>query len=545
MSPRRGNFGRRFSHRGGASPAVRGRRRVARTAPLALMALLLAACGTASPSGHLDVRAPRKGATTTTTGGNPLSSQSTTTGIAPATLGSRGSASPSTAKGGIPQPPGVVTAATSAVSVPSGPTGAPSGSGVVVTGVGNVTTQGQAVAVTPEITFTGSKGSLGTLQGQPIEATPGTWAAIIPVVAIPPAGTAAATLQFVSANGQAIQASGAGVHEAGFPTPAVVGPLHTSGNKIVDALGHVIVLDGVNYIDMGNDATPAISQAEWAQAKAWGVNVVRIELSEEYWLSNSCTYNATYPGAVDQVVNWVTSLGMVALLNLEVTAPNTCMPGGEYPMADNPGSINFWSQVAARYKGNPLVAFDLFNEPHNITDQVWLDGGQAGTNYPPYVPYQAAGMQQMYNAVRGAGAQNLVFISGNSWGNTVPAQLVSGTNIVYAIHSYTCANNPPPNCTNSNPYDPRGILTQWVNIGHQVPLDDAEFGWPSPSDGTYNNNVISFAQSQGWGWVDFTWSYSGKWALADATAVPGVWEPAPSGMPVLAALSGTVLSGRY
>ena len=69
-------------------------------------------------------------------------------------------------------------------------------------------------------------------------------------------------------------------------------------------------------------------------------------------------------------------------------------------MADSPGAITFWQEVATRYKDNPLVAFDLFNEPH-VPQSVWLDGG---TLRPPTGrPSHAAGMQQLYDAVRGTG----------------------------------------------------------------------------------------------------------------------------------------------
>ncbi len=81
-------------------------------------------------------------------------------------------------------------------------------------------------------------------------------------------------------------------------------------------------------------------------------------------------------------------------------------------MADEAYAPQFWAQLAARYKNNALVAFDLYNEPHDITDQVWNGGGTATYNG---ISFQAAGMQQLYNTIRSQGANNLIFISGNNW----------------------------------------------------------------------------------------------------------------------------------
>jgi hypothetical protein len=159
----------------------------------------------------------------------------------------------------------------------------------------------------------------------------------------------------------------------------------------------------------------------------------------------------------------------------------------------------------------------------------------------PWQSYEAAGMQQLYDAVRATGAQNLVFISGNTWASTVPSTLVQGTNIVYGVHAYTCPTDAPPTCTNVAPYDPSQFLNGWTGISTSLPVVITEFGWPSQYDGTYNANVIKYAASKGWGWAAFafedaqsstTWDLTSGW-YDNLTA-----EPALSGMPVLSALAG-------
>jgi hypothetical protein len=205
-------------------------------------------------------------------------------------------------------------------------------------------------------------------------------------------------------------------------------------------------------------------------------------------------------------------------------------------MANSPGAVSFWNSVAARYAGNPLVAFDLYNEPHDISDQVWLNGGTAWNGL---LPYSVAGMQQLYSTVRATGAKNLAIVSGNNWANSLPSTLVSGSNIAYGVHVYTCPAAAPPGCSNSDPYDPSPMLQPWVAPSANVPVIVSEFGWPDNSNSTYNAAVIAFAQAHGWGWNAFAWTLTAPWGLFATDPAGGPYEPTVSGMPVLAALAAS------
>ena len=185
------------------------------------------------------------------------------------------------------------------------------------------------------------------------------------------------------------------------------------------------------------------------------------------------------------------------------------------------------------------MAFDLYNEPHNVSDAVWLNGGKT-TDSVGGQTYQAAGMQQLYNSVRAAGSENLVFISGLNWASTPPSTLVKGSNIVYAVHYYTCPNDAPSACTNPDPYDAAQDLSQWVGLSATEPVVVTEFGWPSQESGTYDLNVIDYAASHGWGWSAFAWEdrqYPTEWDLTLPWLGDGTAEPSPSGVPALLALA--------
>lgn len=406
--------------------------------------------------------------------------------------------------------------------------------GTVDTMAGDVTASLGSGLATPHLVFRSSTGAvLASVAGQPVRVVAGSWAPLTPIVAVAPQGTARAT-PTVAWSGLLFGARTRDTSVTSHPVtaPAVAGPLHVVGNHIVDATGHDLVLRGVDLVDMLSAAGASqVTEQVVAGIRSWGATLVRVSLGEQLLLPTGCAYDPAYLAQLQRVVRWITDLGMVALLDLHESQPYCLFPAGDQDMADAPGSVQFWHEVAGTFAGNPLVAFDLYNEPHAIPDSTWLSGGMAVA----WLPYQAAGMQQLYDAVRSAGASNLVFVSGNDWATEPPPVLLNGYNVVYSVHDYTCPTNAPPNCTSPAPYDPNPILAAWTALGSRVPVFVGEFGWPSTTNGTYDQAVIDAAGTRGWGWDAFSWTAGKFGILATAGATP---EPDPSGMPVLAAMSG-------
>jgi hypothetical protein len=88
---------------------------------------------------------------------------------------------------------------------------------------------------------------------------------------------------------------------------------------------------------------------------------------------------------------------------------------------------DFWKDAAARYKDHPAVIFDLFNEPHGMSWDVWRNGGEVAEKKKPgeedafLSPEEKAkiaatrrsiGMQKLLETVRETGAKNVVLIGG-------------------------------------------------------------------------------------------------------------------------------------
>ncbi len=93
---------------------------------------------------------------------------------------------------------------------------------------------------------------------------------------------------------------------------------------------------------------------------------------------------------------------------------------------------------------------------------VWLSGGMAQG-------YLVAGMQQLHDAVRAAGAENLVIIGGLDYAYDLSVALqypVAGHNILYATHPYN----------NAGDRQPTTWLQDWGYLTVTSPVVVTEFG---------------------------------------------------------------------
>lgn len=129
----------------------------------------------------------------------------------------------------------------------------------------------------------------------------------------------------------------------------------------------------------------------------------------------------------------------------------------------------FWGELARRFKDNERVIFGLMNEPHDMTTELVLENNQAAIN-----------------AIRAAGANNLIIMPGNSWtgghswteGSDPSSALMNkfvdpANNTAMDIHEYLdydysgghleCVSDPKTNL------DP---LTAWLKVRSSLHLQD-------------------------------------------------------------------------
>ncbi len=194
--------------------------------------------------------------------------------------------------------------------------------------------------------------------------------------------------------------------------PIAPGGYYVDGNTICTAAGQAHLFHGVDRPSLEWTTTGLhLSISDFQQMAAWNANVVRIALNQDFWLAASPLHDAAYAGRVDEAIGWAEGAGIDVILDLHWSdrgVLGSCADACQQRMADI-NSLTFWSEVAARYKDDGRVLFELYNEPHNVTWPVWKSGGLTVDDY------EAVGMQQLYAAVRATGAQNLVIVGGLDW----------------------------------------------------------------------------------------------------------------------------------
>jgi aryl-phospho-beta-D-glucosidase BglC (GH1 family) len=278
--------------------------------------------------------------------------------------------------------------------------------------------------------------------------------------------------------------------------------------------------------------------------KNWGVNAVRVPLNEACWNAesyvNSAYAGANYINAIKAYVNLLNANGMVAILDLHWTDGAYTGPSAgcssaqavcQKPMPDAAQAIPFWTSVAQTFKGNNAVIFDLFNEPYasRATGSsasgwaCWLNGGTCSG-----ISYQVAGMQSMVNAVRSAGASNVIMLGGEEYANDLgtpgstsgdPSILTNlptdpDHNLAVSWHSYNFNTCSSQSCWTS----------QVAPVAAQVPVVAGEIGENDCADG-YVNPLMSWMDSAGisylaWAWnADFACS-SGPGLITDYNGDP-------------------------
>ena len=259
-----------------------------------------------------------------------------------------------------------------------------------------------------------------------------------------------------------------------------------------------------------NPSGESLSAGDYELMTEWGANVVRLALNQGFWLQGSSVYDSSYPAVIDQQIGWAHDAGLDVILDLHWSDRGDFgTTPAQQRMADA-NSIAFWTEVATRYQDDGRVIFELYNEPHDIPWSVWRDGGPTGEGW------DAAGMQQLYDAVRDTGAKNVVIAGGVDWAydlSGLPGDTeLDGYNIMYATHPYDHANKQPD-----------AWQTDWGFLTDDHAIIASEFGG-FDCDTSYTQALIDYAETHAVSWTGWAWYPGG----CDFPGLIEDWNGTPS-----------------
>src|SRR5262249_40524785 len=138
----------------------------------------------------------------------------------------------------------------------------------------------------------------------------------------------------------------------------------------------------------------------------------------------------------------------------------------------------------------------LFGEPHDTSWDIWLNGGQVvtrilhGNHYAPgQGVYQAIGMAALVAKVRAVAPDNIIVLSGLSWGYDLQGvsqgYTIQAQNLIYSTHPFNYASKAP---------------TDWPqdfgNLSVHTPVIAAEFGSYDCQTGYISSAIAYFNSHQ-------------------------------------------------
>ena len=229
-------------------------------------------------------------------------------------------------------------------------------------------------------------------------------------------------------------------------------PLKVAGTRILDSKNQPVRLRGVNAasLEWTSDGRGHILQTVNVAIRDWHVNIIRLPLSQDRWFGKApeqTDVGKAYRELVKQVVDECASQHCYIILDLHWSDCNEWGRNiGQHSMPDL-NSVAFWKDFAPVYANNPAVIFDLYNEPHDVSWDVWLKGGMIldKPNQRGAVAknYQCVGMQELLDTVRATGAKNVVIAGGLDWAYDFSGILggrqlsdPKGNGVIYASHCY-------------------------------------------------------------------------------------------------------------
>lgn len=343
-----------------------------------------------------------------------------------------------------------------------------------------------------------------------------------------------------------------------------LGELAVAGNKIVNQFDQPIQLLGVNTTGTEDACVKGnrfswgpLDSSEVGSIQSWGANAVRVPLNEDCWLGINgapIAYSAaSYRAAVSQWVADLTSKGVATILDLHWSAPGNIRAVGQWPMADASHSVTFWRSVATTFAHNPLVMFDLFNEPalgreHPSTADwhCWLVGCLSSHVLCHAscraVSYQIAGMQDLLNAIRSVGATQPILAAGLEWGGDPCGRRQHSTvttclwlsneptdpdhQLIASFHSYYRHACDTSRCWNASV----------LSVATEVPVITTEFGAKQCSS-SYDARYMDWANAHDISYLAWAWQGpANKSTCADLNlsllqhwnGTPSTEAPAPS-----------------
>jgi endoglucanase len=321
--------------------------------------------------------------------------------------------------------------------------------------------------------------------------------------------------------------------------PPSVG-LHVERNRLVDR-GAVVRLLGVNHSGTEYACVKGTGIFDGPRGDAlanaitsWHANTIRIPLNEHCWLGlqgiDPRFSGAAYRASVAGYVRELRARGLYVIVDLHWAAPSEVLADHQLPMADADSAVDFWTSVAQTFADDAGVLFDVFNEPfldsalctngHGASIDSWAclrDGCVVST--ADALTYRTVGTQALVDAIRGAGAHNVILIPGLSYSSDLSRWLEHAPRdplgqIAASLHLYNFSG-----CTDDECFSRR-----FDAVAAAVPLVAGEIG-ENDCGHAFVDDYMTWADRRGVSYLGWVWN---PWDCKKGPALITSWDGTPT-----------------
>jgi len=235
---------------------------------------------------------------------------------------------------------------------------------------------------------------------------------------------------------------------------------------------------------------------------------IRLALNAGYWLnvvtsswsgaaSEYPNLSAQYQTLVGKIVTDATSRGVVVILDLHWNNDISEQQPMALKGASVGDSLTFWTQVSTQFASNPLVFYELYNEPYGNAYDVWYSGDS--TYEGMSVLANAVFNQNVKGMILVAGAEDYAYDSSSlvQFASTMPANVMK--KIAFVFHPYM-----GPYQSGDSTKTASGFVSMLQQISStNVPVIATELGqYCCPASGscylysgTYNGVAMGYVQA--------------------------------------------------
>ncbi len=255
-----------------------------------------------------------------------------------------------------------------------------------------------------------------------------------------------------------------------------------------------VILRGINCSRLEYSQT-GFSEPEFDEIADWGANLIRLPFNQQWALARPSYDPEPYLKIIDWVIEQAALRGMYTLLDLQwldAISPRGTLKNGRVnfvPPLPTAASLSLWSQLAARYRNQPSVLFDIFNEPHDpLPDDPGECYGIRRVRMAQWQPWA----RRLIDAIRSQHPDALILVSGVDWGYDLAGfPLPGATNIVYSSHVY--------------PGKKKSWEKAFGRLSESHPVFIAEFGGLE-TDLAWGAKLLEYLRARNIGWAAWSWS---------------------------------------